>query len=73
MIFHFGLAILKWIWDLSPNGRKEKQLIKRLQDFTDEIIRKRINEFRLYDKDEIEEINSQYAAGKVKRKLALLE
>ena len=44
-----------------------------MHKFTREIIHNRLEKYRGMSSQEIEDINSQYASGKVKRKLALLD
>ena len=63
----------KSLWDLSPGGREEKRLIKRMYSFTKGVIADRIKEFRSLPKDELDQIKEEYNSGKVKRKLAFLD
>lgn len=63
----------EFIWRLTPAGRREQRLISRMNKFTRDIILKRIEEFRKLSQAEVNEINDQYAAGKIKRKLAFLD
>ena len=64
---------VNFIWNLTSHGREEKIVIGRMHKFTREIIHNRLEKYRGMSSHEIEDINSQYASGKVKRKLALLD
>ena len=61
------------IWNLTSHGREAKKVIGRMHKFTREIIHNRLEEYRGMSSQEIEDISNQYASGKVKRKLALLD
>ena len=62
-----------FIWNLTSHGRLEKKLIDRMHKFTHELIRDRLEEYHGLSSQEIEDMGNQYASGKVKRKLALLD
>ena len=61
------------IWNLTSHGREANKVIGRMHKFTREIIHNRLEEYRGMSSQEIEDISNQYASGKVKRKLALLD
>ena len=62
-----------FIWNLTSHGRLEKELIDRMHKFTHELIRDRLEEYHGLSSQEIQDMSNQYASGKVKRKLALLD
>ena len=62
-----------FIWNLTSYGREQKNIIGRMHTFTHALIHNRLEEYRGMSSQEIEDISSQYASGKVKRKLALLD
>ena len=62
-----------FIWNLTSHGRLEKELIDRMHKFTHELIRDRLEEYHGLSAQEIKDMSNQFASGKVKRKLALLD
>jgi len=62
-----------FIWNLTSYGRQQKKIIGRMHKFTHALIHNRLEEYRGMSSQEIEDMSSQYASGKVKRKLALLD
>jgi len=58
---------------LTPEGRKQLKIIKRLHKFTDAILDTRVKMFKNLNKEEIQEIKESYEAGKIKRSLPFLD